>query len=165
MNQEPVPSAHSQRQASLGEQVRKIADQLKQETNLQIKATSRILGAAAQIAENQDRLIHEVVEMAEDDLAQPPQMFLTNAHTVDTLKQQFGTLSKAKAHFGLKAASWAALVDKLNPPSAQNSTPAQPVRPLASDERLETIEHELRLIRAELSQVLSLLKQLTLDQP
>jgi hypothetical protein len=56
-----------------GDRIRKIADQLKQETSVQIKATSRILAAAAQISQNHDRLIEEVVEMVEEDLEQQVQ--------------------------------------------------------------------------------------------
>jgi hypothetical protein len=60
-------------QGTAGDRIRVIADQLKQETSLQIKATSRILGAAAQISENHDRLIDEVVELMEEDLEQHSQ--------------------------------------------------------------------------------------------
>jgi hypothetical protein len=41
MSQEAVPIVRTQHKGKLGEQVRRIADQLKQETDLQIKATSR----------------------------------------------------------------------------------------------------------------------------
>jgi len=71
MSQELTPALEPKRKGTLGEQVRKIADQLQQDTELQIKATSRILGAAAQISENHDQLIREVVDMVEEDLDNP----------------------------------------------------------------------------------------------
>lgn len=163
MSQEALPIVRKQRKGTLGEQVRRIADQLKQETDLQIKATSRILGAAAQITENHDRLIHEVVDMVEEDLAQQTKVQQTNNYTVDILKQQFRTLREAKAHFGLKASSWVTLVIKLNNPSVQSMLPAEHSRTSVL-ERLNTIESEISIIRAKISQILSLLGKLNLDK-
>ena len=163
MSQEPVPIMRAQRKETLGDQVRRIADQLKQETGLQIKATSRILGAAAQIAENHDQLIDEVVDMVEEDLDKKTQVYQTNIYTIDALKQQFGTLREAKAHFGLKSGSWAALVNKLNKPPIQKLVPTDDSGS-SVPERLEAIERELKIIRTETSQILSLLKQLLLDK-
>lgn len=163
MTQEPVPIARTQSKKTLGGQVRRIADQLKQDSDLQIKATSRILGAAAQIAENHDRLIHEVVDLVQEDLDQQTQTYQTNTYSVDTLRQLFRTLHEAKAHFGLKASSWAALVNKLNNLSVQKLMPAERFRN-SVPERLDAIENELRIIRAETSQILSFLKQLPLDK-
>lgn len=60
--------ANSQPSPTFGDQARQIADRLRKETNLQVKLTAQILGAAAQIAENHDRLIDEVVDMVEEDL-------------------------------------------------------------------------------------------------
>ncbi|MGB8701134.1 MAG: hypothetical protein WCD18_17110 [Thermosynechococcaceae cyanobacterium] len=111
----------SQRQASIGEKIHQIADQLNQESNLQIKAISRILGAAGQIAENHDRLIDEIVDMVEEDLDNQVCVYQVNNFTVDILKQQFRTLGEAKSHFGLKASSWITLANKLNNPSVRNS--------------------------------------------
>lgn len=159
MSQEPLPIGRTQRKETLGDQARRIADQLKQETGLQIKATSRILGAAAQIAENHDRLIHEVVDMVEEDLDQQTQVYQTNTYTAETLKQQFRTLGEAKAHFGLKASSWAALVSNLNDLPIQRLTPADHSG-ASVPERLNAIEGELKGMRAEISQILFLLKQL-----
>jgi len=147
-----------QHKETLGEQVRRIADQLKQDTDLQIKATSRVLGAAAQIAENHDRLIHEVVDVVEGDLDQQARVYQTNAYTVDILRQQFRTLREAKTHFDLKASSWAVLVSKLNNPAIKKLTPTDHSKSLAPD-RLDTIESELKFIRAAVNQILSLLKQ------
>jgi hypothetical protein len=65
----------SQEKTTVGEQIRQIADRLKQETSVQVHATAQILGAAAQISVNHDRLIDEVVEMVEEDLSketEPP---------------------------------------------------------------------------------------------
>jgi hypothetical protein len=52
----------------LANRIREIADRLSAETELQKKYTARILGAAAQIAQNQDSLITEVARLAESDL-------------------------------------------------------------------------------------------------
>jgi ribosomal protein L21 len=99
---------------TIGEQVRRIADRLKQETNVQIKVTSRILGAAAKISENHEKLIDEVVEMVEEDLEKSFQAQLSSTYTVAVLKKQFKTLSEAKFYFGIPVKSWVALVDQLN---------------------------------------------------
>jgi hypothetical protein len=45
-----------------------IAKDLRNETNEQVKATARILDAAAQIAQNYDNLVNEVAEMVGEDL-------------------------------------------------------------------------------------------------
>ncbi len=149
----------SQRQSSAGDNIRQIADQLKQETNLQIKATSHILGAAAQISKNHDRLIREVVDMVEEDLVQQISVYQTKTYTIDILKQQFKALGEAKAHFGLKANSWATLVNKLNSPLIHTDLSKN-----ALSKRINAIESEIKIVRAEVSQILFLLKQLTLDK-
>jgi arginine decarboxylase len=116
----------SQKKATVGEQIRQIADRLKQETSIQIHATAQILGAAAQISVNHDRLIDEVVEMVEEDLSkeiEPPV-------SVQNLKQQFKTFAKAKAHYGLKARSWVDLVNQLNRKSTLVSSPVSQPTPL-----------------------------------
>ncbi|QLE56314.1 hypothetical protein [Nostoc sp. TCL26-01] len=118
MSQKSASTIGTQNQAKLGQQIRNIADKLKQETEIQIKATSRILGAAAQISENHDRLIDEVVEMVEEDLNQPSQTYQNDIYTVEILKQKFKTLSEAKNHFKIKATSWQSLVNKLNDSSS-----------------------------------------------
>jgi len=162
MSQEPVTVIPTERSETLGEQVRRIADQLQEESNLQIKVTSRILGAAAQIAENHDRLIYEVVDMVEEDLDQKKHVQPINTYTIEALKQQFKTLSQAKSHFGLKVSSWAALVSKLNNLFAQNVTSTE--SPSASiSERLDLIQSEIKVLRNDVGQVLALLKQLTLE--
>lgn len=146
---------------TMGDQIRSIADQLKQETNLQIKVTSKILGAAAQIAENHDQLIDEVINMVEQDLDQQAPAHQSKAYTVKTLKQQFGTLGNAKSHFGLKSSSWAALASKLNNDNA-------PVKKLDEQpqnfmlQRLEGIEQELKVMQADMKQVLYLMTELLL---
>ncbi len=121
MNKKSLPAMQKQSKARLGDQIRSIADRLKQETDVQIKATSRILGAAAQIAENHDRLINEVVDMVESDLNEEKQVSQKHIYTVDILKQQFKTLRDAKAHFNLKVTSWESLVNKLNAASSQTT--------------------------------------------
>ncbi|WP_017655101.1 hypothetical protein [Fortiea contorta] len=119
MNKESIPNQRTQRKPKLGDQIRNIADRLKQETDVQIKATSRILGAAAQISENYDKLLDEVVDMVEEDLNQQLQISQKHYYTVDILKQKFKTLREAKNHFQLKANSWESLVTKLNDPAFQ----------------------------------------------
>lgn len=107
----------------LGDKIRNIADRLKQETEVQIKATSRILGAAAQIYENHDRLIDEVVEMVEEDLEKQTQAYQKDIYTVEILKQEFKTLREAKKRFQLKATSWESLVKKVNDSLSQKIIP------------------------------------------
>ncbi|MEH1802574.1 MAG: hypothetical protein V7L13_26130 [Nostoc sp.] len=121
MSKKSLSTTQKKGKARLGDQIRSIADRLKQETDVQIQATSRILGAAAQIAENHDRLINEVVDMVESDLNAEKQVSNKYTYTVDILKQQFKTLRDAKAHFNLKVTSWESLVNKLNAVSCQTS--------------------------------------------
>jgi hypothetical protein len=165
VTQKPVSIAraqHKQRTQSkqkLGDRVRTIADRLKQETDVQIKATSRILGAAAQIAENHDRLIDEVVDMVEEDIDRPTHTRQTNTYTIDLLKQQFKTLREAKDSFGIQAKSWVELVNKLNNssiPERLSSTQSQ----TSVIERLDVIESELKIMRNQLGEIEILLKQL-----
>jgi hypothetical protein len=163
MNQESVASATTKPKETLGEQIRKIADRLQQETDVQIRATSRILGAAAQISENHDQLIGEVIDMVEEDLRNQSFEPQVDPFTIDSLKQQFKSLDQAKAHFGLKANSWAALCNKLNHPPTQTSISSNDAEITLSG-RLSVIETELKGIRAELSQVTLLLRQFLLDQ-
>ena len=140
--------------SSYGDRIREVADQLKRETQLQIKATSRILGAAAQISQNHDRLIDEVSEMIQEDLAQESIVEMGEIMTIDQLKKQFKTLSEAKKHFNLKANSWTALTDKLN-----QSIDVSPLNIEQSSvpQRLESIESQLKLLGDDLSQVRNLL--------
>lgn len=119
MDKKSVPAKKTQHKVTLGDQIRSIANRIKQETDVQIKATSRILGATAQISENHERLIDEVVEMVEEDLEQQNQMYQRHIYTVEILKQQFRTLREAKAHFNLKVNSWESLANKLNELSFQ----------------------------------------------
>ncbi|BAZ49471.1 hypothetical protein NIES4103_20830 [Nostoc sp. NIES-4103] len=123
MSKKSASTTGTQPKAKLGEQIRNIADRLKQETEVQIKATSRILGAAAQISQNHDRLINEVVDMVEEDLNQQTQTYQKDIYTVDILKQEFKTLREAKDHFKLKATSWESLANKLNDSSSQKMIP------------------------------------------
>jgi hypothetical protein len=121
MNNKPLPTTQKQGKVRLGDQIRSIADRLKQETDVQITVTSKILGAAAQIAENHDRLINEVVDMVESDLNVEKQVSQKYIYTVDILKQQFKTFRDAKAHFKLKVSSWESLVNQLNTASYQRT--------------------------------------------
>ena len=142
-------------QLNLGDRIRGIADQLKQETHVQIKATSRILGAAAQISENHDRLIHEVSDMVQEDLDQVSALMPVEFVAVEQLKQRFKTLAQAKTHFKVKANSWVALVEKVNERTEiplivnmENSSLSQ---------RLESIDIDLKALRTDLNQVMSVL--------
>lgn len=119
MSKKSLPTMRKQDKARLGDQIRSIADRLKQETDVQIKVTSKILGAAAKIAENHDRLISEVVDMVESDLNLENQVSQKHIYTIDILKQQFKTLRDAKANFNLKVSSWESLVNQLNATSSQ----------------------------------------------
>lgn len=152
---------------SLGDQVRRLATQLQEEQVLQIKATSRILGAAAQISQNHDRLITEVTNMVEEDLDREIFIQTITLYTVEQLKQKFRKLEDAKSHFGIKASSWGVLVTKLNNSSGQQSLPSSSKQTSKAKEsipeRLDSIEHELKLLRTDTSQILLLLQKLTLD--
>ncbi len=145
--------------ATLGDQIRKIADQLRDERDIQVKLTSRILGAAAQIAENHDRLIDEVVDMVEEDLEQKNNVDLLNTYTTENLKQRFKTLEAAKSFFGLKSKSWATLVKKINESAIQKQIPAEQDR-TSIPERLDIIEQEIKALRGDVGQILALLQQL-----
>ncbi len=140
---------------SLGDRIRGIADELKQESNVQIKATSRILGAAAQMSENHDRLIHEVSDMVQEDLDRASKLEVIEIITIEQLKREFKSLTQAKQHFNLKAASWAALTDKLNERTAV--VPSIP-DPFSISQRLDSIEFELKELRDDLSQVTNVLQ-------
>jgi hypothetical protein len=142
-------------QKLLGDKIRKVADQLQKEKNLQIKSTSRILGAAAQISENYDRLIDEVVQMVEEDLTQKSKI---ETYSVEILKKKFGTLGEAKAHFKLKANSWKNLAKKLDF-LYSHSTLATDNTDLSILKRLNLIEGEIKAMHAEIRQILALLTQ------
>lgn len=151
------PSNVENEKSTYGDRIREVADQLKRETQLQIKVTSRILGAAAQISQNHDRLIDQVSEMIQEDLAQEATV---ERVTIDQLKKQFKTLSEAKKHFKLTANSWSALTDKVNqsigilPLNTEQSSVPQ---------RLDSIESQLKLLGDDLSQIKNLLTMI-LDQ-
>jgi hypothetical protein len=125
MGKKSTSNTGSTKKVKLGEQIRNIADRLKQETEVQIKATSRILGAAAQISENHEKLINEVVDMVEEDLDRQAQTYQPDIYTVEIIKRQFKTLREAREHFQIKASSWGSLVDKLNRSSKHESRHAQ----------------------------------------
>lgn len=158
MSDDPDSIILTSRKLSLGDRIRGIADQLRQESKVQIKATSRILGAAAQIAQNQDRLIDEVVDMVEEDLGRQEQIQPSEPYTVEQLQQQFKTIKDAKAHFNIKANSWAALVSKLNDQPTNLSSPASPTQDSVAH-RLQAIERELQVMRGDINQVLNLLNR------
>lgn len=165
MTDDAAPIVRIAPEETAGDRVRKLAAKIQEETDLQIKVTSRILGAAAQISENHDRLIREVVEVVEEDLERQAQPLAL--YTIDGLKQQFGTLQAAKAQFGVKARAWADLVEKLNQGAGQN-----PPRPQAAPEppssapssaasfaaRLDAIEHELQRMNGDIREILMILK-------
>jgi hypothetical protein len=145
---------------TLGDRLRDIAEELRQETNTQIKATSRILGAAAQMAQNHDQLIGEVVEMVEEDLEQSG---FPVPYEVFDLKKEFKTLKVAKAHFGIKANSWVSLAAKLNevsgiPASSKIGIPNTTQNEVL--ERLGAIEQDIKSLNESMKQVLDLLREI-----
>jgi FMN phosphatase YigB (HAD superfamily) len=149
---------------TLGDRLRNIAETLRQETDTQIKATSRILGAAAQMAQNHDQLIGEVVEMVEEDLHQRKQSQTPATYEVPDLQKEFKTLKAAKSRFGIKANSWDSLATKLNEAngvSISNETPIPPSNPSQVLERLDRIELEIRALQGSMEQVLGLLQEMT----
>ncbi len=141
-------------QSNFGDRIRGIADQLKQETYIQIKATSRILGAAAQISENHDRLIDEVSDMVQGDLDQASALMSMDPITTEQLKQRFKTLAQAKAYFNVKAGSWVALTEKINGKTEQ---PLLNLEKSSVSQRLESIDIDLKTLRTDLNQVMSML--------
>jgi hypothetical protein len=156
MSNDPTSITQTFQKSTLGDRIRGIASQLRQESEVQIKATSRILGAAAQIAQNHDQLIDEVVEMVEEDLNQPAQRQLPEPYTAKKLQQQFKTLKDAKTHFGVKASGWAALASKLNGQPAKSSL-ATPQSQDPVVQRLEAIEQEVQAMRSDINQIHNLL--------
>lgn len=156
MNDDLDPRGSTVAASVLGDRIRNLTSQLRQERDVQIKATARVLGAAAQIATNHDHLIEQVVEMVETDLNQPNQRLSSAPYTVDRLKQQFKSLKDAKTHFNLKANSWDALVSKLNEPSVVPSQKSIS-SPDAVTQKLDSIEQELQCLQRNMSQVLNLL--------
>ena len=147
-----MTTEHKPESNSVGDRIRNIADRLQSSHTVQIKATSRILGAAAQIAQNHDRLIDEVSEMVQEDLQQPVSVEAPT-YTVEHLKQQFPSLKAAKQHFGIAARGWAVLADKLNSPNpktvANTSNPSQHT----VSNRLDAVEQELQQIRISLATI------------
>ncbi len=141
---------------TLGDRIRDMTQQLRQERTIQIKATSRILGAAAQLATNHDRLLDEVVEMVETDLDLQTRQPM---YTVQSLKQQFKTLKCATAHFNLTAHRWDALVTQLNATdsdSPMSDRPSAPTEPLNRD-RLTQIEQALQTMQQDIHHIHTLL--------
>lgn len=134
MRKKSASTAGQKKKPKLADRIRDIADKLKLETEVQMQATSRILGAAAQISENHDKIIDEVVEMVEDDLNQQHQnhqrdigntgynnIYSEKIYTTESLKQHFKKLREAKEYFQVKANSWESLVKKLNKLSPLNT--------------------------------------------
>lgn len=156
MGQDIVSIVPDSRPKTLGDRLRGIAQELRQETDTQIKATSRILGAAAMIAQNHDQLIGEVVEMVEEDLERG-QVVVT--YNVAVLKQQFKTLKTAKDHFGIKANGWDALVAKLNQGSSYTADILDPSQDEVS-RRLGEVEAAIKSLQVSMDQVLGLLQQM-----
>ena len=161
MNIKTSDSTHHRSRLTMGDKIRNIADQLQQETQIQVKATARILGAAAQITENHDRLIDEVTSMVNQDLDLLESTQQSSEHTVENLKKSYKTLKKAKEVLGLKAKSWNDLLKKLNAQKiAHNSqNPSLISQLLIFAERLTKAEKEIQLIRSDLHDILSFLEK------
>ena len=137
---------------SVGDRIRNIAHRLQSSHAVQIKATSRILGAAAQLAQNHDLLIDEVSEMVQQDLQQPASLDAPT-YTVEALKREFSSLKAAKQHFGVSARGWAALADKLNTPDPTNVAGSSTPSKRTVSARLDTVEQELQQIRSLLATI------------
>jgi predicted RecB family endonuclease len=150
----------SKPQQTMGDRIRSIADRIQQETAVQIKTTSRILGAAAQIANNHDRLIEEVVDMVSEDLEKTTRSSL-EVYSINSIKQQFKTLARAKSHFQIKASSWDSLVNKLNnrvDRQKQNNLLSQAsVSQSSLVDRLNAIESEIKVMHNKIDRILFLL--------
>lgn len=135
MREKSASAVDRKKKPKLADKIRDIADNLKFETEVQMQATSRILGAAAQISENHDKLIDEVIEMVNDDLNQQHKNhqgdientsniysdYLDKRYNIESLKQHFKTLREAKEYFQIKANSWESLVNKLHQSSLPNN--------------------------------------------
>ena len=155
---------------TLGDRIRDMTQQLRQERTIQIQATSRILGAAAQLAINHDRLLDEVVEMVETDLDLQTRQPM---YTVQSLKQQFKTLKRATAHFQITANRWDVLVTQLNAAdSVVNTVPPVSDRPPETTEppisdRLTHIEHAIHTMQQDIHHIHTVLIAIAekLDRP
>ncbi|MEB3273874.1 MAG: hypothetical protein VKJ85_08835 [Prochlorothrix sp.] len=158
-----IVTAGFQPSRKFGDQARQIADRLRAETELQVRLTARILGAAAQIADNHDRLIDEVVEMVEEELDQREEQAPTTPVTEQQLKQRFKTLKAAKAHFGIKAASWAILAEKVNQ-SRISSSSLQPTPSEVTNQtpdRLLMLEQEVKALHTKVDRLIALVVELS----
>jgi polyhydroxyalkanoate synthesis regulator phasin len=140
--------------SSLGNRIRDLTQKLRQEDEIQKKATAKILGAAAQMAENYDRLVDEVVAVVETDLATPSDR---RTFSIEPLKQQFKTLKAAADHYQVKASSWQKLVEKLN---ASSTTPANSSS-ASLNSRLDTLTLEVQQLRRDMDGVLDAIAHLT----
>jgi hypothetical protein len=140
-----------QPQNSVGDEIRKVANRLQEEQILQIKATSQILGAAAQISKNHDQLIDEVVQVIEEDLIQSSQK---ETCTIEILKKKFRTLREAKLYFGLKARSWENLAQAINDMPSYSALLGDNFN-VSILKRLDLIEEEIQAIHAEIRKILS----------
>lgn len=163
MNKKIVSITEVKPEETIGNKVRQLAEKIERETQIQIKATSRILGAAAQMSENHDRLINEVVDMVKEDLEEETQSTQTTFYTVDSLKQKYKTLNQAKAHFGIKANSWASFTDKLNQRHHSKKNQNNLYKSLVL-ERFDLLEKEIKKIKVDMNRILSLLNQIILSK-
>lgn len=58
--------------------------------------------------------IFQLVEKSEEQALEIDEPSAQHAYTKDELKSMYGSLNKAKAHFGVSAKNWEQLVNKLN---------------------------------------------------
>jgi hypothetical protein len=138
--------------SGLGDRIRNLTQQLREADQVQTEATVRILKAAAVMSQNYDRLVDEVVEVVEHDLAQP---IAATVHTEQSLKQQFASLKEAKSYFNIPARSWSALVEKLNERST--AVPIVATAPVDLLQRITALETAVDGMRQEMMQIRSLL--------
>jgi MoxR-like ATPase len=144
-----VPPAAS----GLGDRIRNLTQKLRQEDEIQVKATVKILGAAAQMAQNYDRLVDEVVKVVEADLQHQPPI----TYTEKQLRQQFTNLKAAKSHFNIKASSWSVLVEKLNTQARQ---PSNLTEDASLELRVKNLELGIQRIQVQMTDMLALINQL-----
>lgn len=160
MNTKTSDYSHPKPRQTMGDRVRNIADQLQQETQIQVKATARILGAAAQIVENHDRLVNEVTTMVNQDLDLLQSVNQSPKHTIENLKKSYKTLKNAKEILGLKAKSWNELLEKINTQSVTHNdkTLSLDSQLIEFSDRLNIVEKEIQLMRSDLKSILFFLE-------
>ncbi len=124
--------------------------------------------------------ILEDVDLINEDLKQPSQSPEAFVYTVDFLKQEYKKLNQAKAHFDLKANSWATLANKLNERSVGTNKKTHSsqvsVTKISQSEienmyseiknmynKIENMYSEIKNLHSEISKLYTLFKQIQLN--